>query len=116
MLERSPHYRTAHDILGYGFPLTPDKRNPPGAEDHRIYWNAFIWDENSIYCWGGGDLDLTERAGDLQGLADTIGTIYATPEQPWNEASFQKLRDQPEYAGEIVTFSQHQQNTAPPQD
>lgn len=75
-------------LLGFpGVMLSPSKRNPPGREDHVIYWNACVFNHAGEQIWYG-DLDVTAQQRTLQMLAKEIGTVYVTPEKPWRFDGF----------------------------
>lgn len=85
----------AEDFLGVqGAMLSGFKTNPPGLEDHMIFWNACVFKKisrnDAVSIWYG-DLDVTAREENLQKLADALGsTIVVTREHPWRWDGFKK--------------------------
>lgn len=89
----------AQEILGMsGAMISSGKQSPEGE---KIYWNACVFNDNGIQIWHG-DLNLTRSEKALQDLADRIGTIHVTPEQPFR---FEGLDHGRKSRGDwIVTF------------
>lgn len=104
MRERAPVYNyieEAQEELGApGAMLHGAKIAPEGQE---VYWNACVFNEREEQIWHG-DFNLTRDRDKLQRLADRVGTIHLTPEQPFRFDGFKAGKKS--YAGErIVTFS-----------
>ena len=101
MREEAPTYNyvdEAQEELGApGAMISGSKRAPEGQE---VYWNACVFDEKARQIWHG-DLNLTRRRSDLQDLANQIGTIHVTPENPFR---WEGLRAGPQ--DRVVTYSQ----------
>lgn len=70
----------AQDALGMaGAMLSGAKQAPKGQE---VYWNACVFTKEGVQIWHG-DFNLTEGRAKLQALAEQVGTIYLTKEQPF---------------------------------
>lgn len=54
-------------------------RNHP---DHKVYFNACIFDKEGIQIWFG-DIDFNVDEAKLLKLAEKVGNIYVTPESPF---------------------------------
>lgn len=70
--------------------------------DHRVLFNACIFDEKGQEVWFG-DIDLTEEEDKLKKVAAKIGKITVTPEHPFRWDGLNK-KNAKENAERIYTF------------
>ncbi len=98
----APESRTevAMDVLGLAGAMLSGSKQGPAS----IYWNACIFDKDEQQIWHG-DLDTEKKADDLQELANRIGTIYVTPEQPFRFKGLRAGRAESYAPGRILTYS-----------
>lgn len=83
----------ATKILGFpGAMISASKSGYDRAHpDNTVYFNACIWNKEKEEIWFG-DLDITENTDRLVALANKVGKIYVTPEQPWRFYGWDKKR------------------------
>lgn len=83
MRERAPervYSEDSEELLGMSGRMLSGTKTAPEGET--IYWNACVFNDAGQQVWHG-DLNLARQQEALQALADRIGTIHVTPEQPF---------------------------------
>lgn len=91
----------ADEILGYSGRLIDASKScyMEDNPDHKVYFNACIFNEQGTQIWFG-DIDFNLDESKLKALAERVGGIYVTPEQPFRWEGLDK--NIPDYKKEMI--------------